>query len=151
MAPLIVMAVAWIVVRTIGFASLWEPADSVTGALRPALAAMFLFTAGSHFHPRTRGDLIKMVPTSLPSPSFLVVDPRRVLPDYRARLNQSDLTRLGGTDETSLVWLAIVTVADDGLFANLRAPVVINPARMLGFQLVPSDSVYPLRQPLFAE
>ncbi len=25
------------------------------------------------------------------SPSFLVVDPRRVLPDYRARLNQSDL------------------------------------------------------------
>ena len=25
-----------------------------------------------------------------PSPSFLVVDPRRVLADYRARLNQSD-------------------------------------------------------------
>jgi flagellar assembly factor FliW len=49
------------------------------------------------------------------------------------------------------VWLAIVTVNDDGLYANLRAPVVINPARMLGFQLVPSDSVYPLRQPLFAE
>ena len=71
-----------------------------------------------------------------PSPSFLVVDPRRVLADYRARLNQSDLTRLGATDETSLVWLAIVTVGDDGLFANLRAPVVINPARMLGFQLV---------------
>ena len=86
-----------------------------------------------------------------PSPSFLVVDPRRVLTDYRARLNQSDLTRLGATDETSLVWLAIVTVGDDGLFANLRAPVVINPAKMLGFQLVPSDSVYPLRQPLFAE
>ena len=72
MAPLIVMAVAWIVVRTIGFASSWEPADSVTGALRLALSAMFLFTAASHFHPRTRGDLIKMVPTSLPSPSFLV-------------------------------------------------------------------------------
>jgi flagellar assembly factor FliW len=86
-----------------------------------------------------------------PSPSFLVVDPRRVLPDYRARLNQSDLTRLGATDDASLVWLAIVTVGDDGLFANLRAPVVVNPARMLGFQLVPSDSVYPLRQPLFAE
>jgi flagellar assembly factor FliW len=86
-----------------------------------------------------------------PSPSFLVVDPRRVLPDYRARLNQSDLTRLGASDDASLLWLAIVTVGDDGLFANLRAPVVINPARMLGFQLVPSDSVYPLRQPLFPE
>jgi flagellar assembly factor FliW len=86
-----------------------------------------------------------------PSPSFLVVDPRRVLKDYRARLNQSDLARLGATDDASLLWLAIVTVSDDGLFANLRAPVVINPTRMLGFQLVPSDSVYPLRQPLFAE
>jgi uncharacterized membrane protein len=72
MAPLVVMVVAWIVVRAIGFASSWPPADSLTGALRLALAAMFLFTAVSHFHPRTRRDLIRMVPTSLPSPSLLV-------------------------------------------------------------------------------
>ena len=72
MAPLVVMTVAWIVVRTIGFASSWHPADSLSGALRFALAAMFLFTAASHFHPRTRGDLIRMVPTGLPSPSLLV-------------------------------------------------------------------------------
>ena len=72
MAPLIVMAVAWMVVRTIGSASSWQPADSSIGALRLALAAMFLFTAVSHFHPRTRRDLITMVPTSLPSPSLLV-------------------------------------------------------------------------------
>jgi flagellar assembly factor FliW len=86
-----------------------------------------------------------------PSPSFLVVDPRRVLDDYRTRLNQSDLARLGAADDTALLWLAIVTVTDDGMFANLRAPVVINPARMLGFQLVPSDSLYPLRHALFVE
>jgi flagellar assembly factor FliW len=85
-----------------------------------------------------------------PSPSFLVVDPRRVLDGYRTRLNQSDLVRLGAGDDASLVWLAMITVSDEGLFANLRAPVVINPARMLGFQLVPSDSLYPLRHPLFA-
>lgn len=89
--------------------------------------------------------------TDAPSPSFLVVDPRRVLEGYRTRLNQSDLVRLGAADDAALLWLAIVTVSDDGLFANLRAPVVINPARMLGFQLVPSDSLYPLRHPLFAE
>lgn len=86
-----------------------------------------------------------------PSPSFLVVDPRRVLDGYRTRLNQSDLTRLGATDDTALLWLAIVTVGDDGMYANLRAPVVINPARMLGFQLVPSDSLYPLRHALFVD
>jgi flagellar assembly factor FliW len=85
-----------------------------------------------------------------PSPSFLVVDPRLVLEGYRTRLNQSDLVRLGVSDDASLVWLAIVTVIAEGTFVNLRAPVVINPERMLGFQLVPSDSLYPLRHPLTA-
>jgi uncharacterized membrane protein len=33
---------------------------------------MFVFTAGSHFHPRTRPDLIRMVPASLPAPAHLV-------------------------------------------------------------------------------
>lgn len=85
-----------------------------------------------------------------PSPSFLVIDPRLVLDGYRTRLNQSDLVRLGVTDDASLVWLALVTVVTDGTYVNLRAPVVINPERMLGFQLVPSDSLYPLRHPLGA-
>jgi flagellar assembly factor FliW len=86
-----------------------------------------------------------------PSPSFLVVDPRLVLEGYRTRLNQSDLVRLGVAEDAALVWLAIVTVTDEGTFVNLRAPVVINPERMLGFQLVPSDSLYPLRHPLGVE
>lgn len=86
-----------------------------------------------------------------PSPSFLVIDPRLVLEGYRTRLNQSDLVRLGVTDDATLVWLALVTVVTEGTFVNLRAPVVINPERMLGFQLVPSDSLYPLRHPLGAE
>jgi uncharacterized membrane protein len=71
MAPLIVMLVAWLVVRSIG-ATGWVYADSWTNALRIALAAMFLFTAVSHFHPRTRPDLIRMVPASLPAPGMLV-------------------------------------------------------------------------------
>jgi uncharacterized membrane protein len=33
---------------------------------------MFMFTAVSHFHPRSRPDLIRMVPSSLPAPHFLV-------------------------------------------------------------------------------
>jgi uncharacterized membrane protein len=33
---------------------------------------MFLFTAVSHFHPRTRGDLVRMVPPALPAPGALV-------------------------------------------------------------------------------
>ena len=60
MAPLIVMLAAWLVARSVGTTGLWLQADSWTGALRIALAAMFVFTAVSHFHPRTRPDLIRM-------------------------------------------------------------------------------------------
>jgi uncharacterized membrane protein len=72
MAPLIVMLGSWVVVRAIGFIGAWDVADSWSASLRFALAAMFLFTAISHFHPRTRPDLIRMVPDMLPAPSMLV-------------------------------------------------------------------------------
>src|SRR5262245_1474439 len=72
MAPLIVMLAAWLLARLIGATGLWLQAESWTGALRTALTAMFVFTAVSHFHPRTRPELIRMVPASLPAPAFLV-------------------------------------------------------------------------------
>jgi uncharacterized membrane protein len=72
MAPLIVMIVSWLVVRSIGVTGMWHQAESWSGALRTALAAMFVFTAVSHFHRRTRPDLIRMVPPGLPAPALLV-------------------------------------------------------------------------------
>ena len=72
MAPLIVMFAAWLIARFIGVTGLWLAVDSWSGALRIALAAMFAFTAVSHFHPGTRSDLIRMVPASLPAPALLV-------------------------------------------------------------------------------
>jgi len=83
------------------------------------------------------------------SPSFLTVDPTRVLPRYRMTLSPRDCHRLGARTDDPLVWLAIVTVADDETAtANLRAPIVINPRLMVGFQVMPQDSLYPIRQPL---
>ncbi len=80
-----------------------------------------------------------------PTASFLAVDPRRAFPEYRCQLSDVDRARLGESDETALVWLAVVTVHDDKTLVNLRAPVVVNPTRMLGYQLMPSNSLYPLR------
>lgn len=80
-----------------------------------------------------------------PSASFLAVDPRRAFPEYRCVLSEVDRVRLGDPDEEALVWLAVVTVQDDETVVNLRAPVVVNPTRMLGYQLMPSNSLYPLR------
>lgn len=79
-------------------------------------------------------------------PSFLVVDPKSVLPNYRCEISNADRLRLGAGDDDSLVWLAIVIVGGNGETAvNLRAPVVINPSRMLGRQVMPNACVYPLR------
>ena len=84
--------------------------------------------------------------------SFLVVDPRAVLPAYRCALSDADRVKLYATPDSSLVWLALVTVDEaQGPSVNLRAPIVINPARMVGFQVMPHNSLYPLRQPLAAE
>ena len=83
------------------------------------------------------------------SPSFLTIDPTRVLPRYRMALGPRDWQRLGASADDPLVWLAIVTVADDNsATVNLRAPIVINPRLMVGFQVMPQDSLYPLRHPL---
>jgi uncharacterized membrane protein len=68
-APLIVMPAAAVVGRLIAATGLWLAADSWSGALRVGLAAMFVFTAVSHFNPRTRPDLVRMVPVSLPAPA----------------------------------------------------------------------------------
>jgi uncharacterized membrane protein len=72
MAPLVVMAVVLTAARSLGAAGVWETADSWVTSLRFALVAMFVFTAIAHFHPRTRQDLIRMVPPSLPAKGLLV-------------------------------------------------------------------------------
>lgn len=79
-------------------------------------------------------------------PCFLVVDPRTVLPTYRHSLGAADRLRLGTKDEQSLVWLTIVSVQESGAVAvNLRAPIVIDPVRMVGRQVMPNDCLYPLQ------
>jgi flagellar assembly factor FliW len=84
--------------------------------------------------------------------SFLAIDPRLVLPRYRCILSDGDRTRLGVKDSSALLWLALVTMIDDNeATVNLRAPIVINPARMVGYQVLPYNSLYPLRYPLALE
>ena len=52
----------------LGVGALSTPRDVVAWAL----AAMFAFTATSHFVGRTRGDLVAMVPRAFPKPGLLV-------------------------------------------------------------------------------
>ena len=72
MAPLIVMVVGWLVFRLAGTIGLWHAADSGSGALRFALALMFVFTGAAHFVPRGRNEMVSMVPPVFPHPRLLV-------------------------------------------------------------------------------
>jgi flagellar assembly factor FliW len=86
-----------------------------------------------------------------PPASFLVIDPRRVLPDYRCDLSSADRVRLDVGETDTLLWLVLLTVEIDGtITANLRAPVVINPRNMTGQQVVPHHCVYPIRHVIAA-
>jgi flagellar assembly factor FliW len=84
-----------------------------------------------------------------PAASFLVIDPRRVDPAYHCELSDADRLALGAMPDTPLLWLSLVTVETDGVVTvNLRAPIVINPVRMTGQQVIPQQSAYPLRHVL---
>jgi flagellar assembly factor FliW len=81
--------------------------------------------------------------------SFLALDPRLVLPEYRCRIGETDAVRLQCADPAGLLWLALLTFDEKGAaMANLRAPIVINPHLMIGCQLMPHDTLYPLRHPV---
>lgn len=72
MAPLVVMLGGWLAFRLMGAMGMLSAGATWIGALRYAMSAMFIFTAISHFHPRTRPDLVRMVPPFFPMPGALV-------------------------------------------------------------------------------
>jgi len=78
------------------------------------------------------------------APSFLAIDPRLVVDDYRCELGESDRTRLETPTGRPLLWLAIVSPDAGGAKVNLRSPVVINPETMRGVQVLEGDQAYPL-------
>jgi len=85
-------------------------------------------------------------------PSFLAVAPHIADPGFSCELSPADCARLGlptpPAPEAPALWLALVRVGPNDASANLRAPIVINPARMVGLQLVPATSRYPTEHPL---
>jgi flagellar assembly factor FliW len=84
-------------------------------------------------------------------PSFVAIDPRRVSEGYPTTLDKTDLARLDAAAGQPLLWLAIVAAHDDGTAtANLRAPVIVNPAVMRGIQLIGVDDRYAIDHPLQA-
>ncbi|MBL8136893.1 MAG: flagellar assembly protein FliW [Acidobacteria bacterium] len=86
-----------------------------------------------------------------PGPSFLTLDPRQIVTGYQAPLSAAERSRLDAAAGESLLWLAIVHVDDLAITANLRAPIVINPRRMIGLQVMGADTAWATEHLLTAE
>ena len=70
MAPLIVLIVAILLARAVGYAGV-SGLRSWPAATRLGLAAMFCFPAAAHF-TTMRADLARMVPPAIPNPELMV-------------------------------------------------------------------------------
>jgi flagellar assembly factor FliW len=82
--------------------------------------------------------------------SFLVVPPACVVPEYELDIADEDCESLRLDEDVEPRLYCIVTVPGDvqALTANLKAPVVINPARRRGKQIIRTDERYSLREPV---
>jgi flagellar assembly factor FliW len=84
-------------------------------------------------------------------PRFLAVAAAPFFPDYAPRLPGQVCVELGLEDAAGAVLYCLVTVPDGDVAAataNLRAPVVVNPAAHRARQVVLVDGAHPIRRPL---
>jgi len=84
-------------------------------------------------------------------PRFLAVAAAPFFPDYAPRIPGSVCVELGLADAAGATLFCLVTVPDGDVAAataNLRAPVVVNPATHRARQVVLLDGEHPIRRPL---
>lgn len=81
---------------------------------------------------------------SQPQVALAVVSPCRFVPGYRLRVSPKELSSLGLDSLSDIQVLAIVSSHAGQLTANLKAPLLIHPAKRLGRQVIASDE-QPLR------
>jgi flagellar assembly factor FliW len=84
-------------------------------------------------------------------PRFLVVPAAPYFPDYAPALPPAVCADLGLDGASDADLFCVVTVPDGNVAAataNLRAPVVVNPAAQRARQVVLPDGTHPIRRPL---
>lgn len=89
---------------------------------------------------------------SEPALGFVVMDPKAAFPDYDPDFCSKDLAPLGVDTPDDLVVLAVVTVPKDArrMTANLQAPLLINPKKRLGRQVIVASPEYSTKHYVFS-
>ncbi len=71
-----------------------------------------------------------------PEVALALASPRRFVPGYQLRVCRRELEPLGLVRVEAACVLAIVSKTETGLVLNLRAPLVIDPDRRIGRQVI---------------
>lgn len=80
--------------------------------------------------------------------AFAVADPRHFFPGYAPTLSAAQMRAVGAERVEDLELLAIATVRDGRTTLNLAAPLVVNPGRGRGSQVILEDSAHGTREAL---
>ncbi len=85
--------------------------------------------------------------------AFPVIDPRIVMSDYPLEISQEDVRNLGIELDCDLVTLVVAIIPEDPVrtTVNFKAPLLINHRRMIGKQIILTDSDYHTMQPLVSD
>jgi len=83
-----------------------------------------------------------------PELAFGLIPPPLAVSDYRIELRPGDRAALELDEERSALVYVILNRNEGCLTANLQGPLVFNPVRRLGRQLVLTSSRYAVRYPL---
>ena len=86
-----------------------------------------------------------------PDLTFVVVDPRTIVPEYKIEVPRQGVEEIGIEDANEAVVLTIVTIPAEPrkMTINLQAPLLINSSNRLAKQVVLTDHGYDLRYPVF--
>jgi flagellar assembly factor FliW len=102
--------------------------------------------------PADAGGLVFWLQSVAPAgPRFLAVPAADFFPDYAPSLPGAACVELGLEDAGLAQLLCLVTIPEGDVAsatANLRAPVVVNPATSQARQVVLPDGRHPIRRPL---
>ncbi len=95
--------------------------------------------------------LILLQSAHTPGLCFLTIPVGRIMPEYEPAVSAEDASIAqypSGAIPNDAVLLAILTVSNQNITANLSAPLLINPVERLGVQTVRSDKRYSARHPV---
>ena len=85
--------------------------------------------------------------------SFFLIDPFLFRPDYEMDIDDDILMKIGITNPSDVIVLAIVTIPSDGssVTANLQGPVIINKQNGKAMQVALGDSRWATKHDILAE